>query len=210
MALWPHIPACPKLPIDSCGTAVGPTRARLPVTAFLAGLFTFAFAGLSCNETLPTYVEPKSLLEAGVQAEFERVGRDAIPQFSIYLRIRNTFDETLQGRKQLTGIFDVVLVRAPQYRATIAINQSHAIYPYLLRWQATPTLTFDSADSLVFLYPWDLYDDNGVYLPTDVFSYDTARHVGVPEEFEISGSFQVFNNTGQVVIPPTRCILNYR
>ena len=202
--------APPPHPVDSHYRTVDQRHADIRFTAFLAGLLAFAFAGMSCEESLPSYQEPKSILNGWVRGEFQSVTGQAIPQFWIYLGIENGYEETLQGKKRLTGTFEVVLRRAPEYRKTFTLDQTYAIYPYLLRYQSTPTITIDSGDSLLFMYPWDLYDDRGIFLPDAVFVIDTVQRTALPEDFDVSGSFQVFDNTGQVVIAPTKCTLYYR
>ncbi len=174
------------------------------------GVLLLSAVSLSCNETLPTYQEPTVLLDGKVDAYFERVGRDAIPQFTVLLRVRNIFDETLQGNKNLSGSLDIVSTRAPEYRKSANVGQGNAIYPYLLRYQLTPTITIDSGDSLLFMFPWNLWDDNNIFVPNALFVYDSTNHIWLPEDFVISGTFQVFDKVGQVTIQPTHCTLNYR
>jgi hypothetical protein len=174
----------------------------------IAGLLLLSCMGVSCNESLPSYEEPKSLFAGTLTPEFRyRSG------LWVHIDVRNTFDETLQGRERLTGTLEIVLMRDQQYRKTVALNSDFIVASAGVT-RSYDQVTVNWGDTLKLLYKWDFYDDNGNFLPVDVFHVHGEPGfpdilVADPELFLIRGSFQVFDKRGQLTFQSTQYLLTY-
>ncbi|HTP12546.1 MAG TPA: hypothetical protein VMM37_02925 [Bacteroidota bacterium] len=157
------------------------------------------------------YQEPASLFVGTVVPDY-RWGNMASTLW-IHINIRNTFDETLQGRERLTGTLEVILAREPHCRKTVALINTSVVNSTGVTRQ-NGQVTINRGDTLKLLYVWDFWDDNGNYLPTDVFHpHGEPGFPDIlesdPELFIIRGSFQVFDKNGQLTFQQAEYVLTY-
>lgn len=180
-------------------------------------LLTVAIAtlSLSCNESLPTHVNPNDLFR-GETSVFFYAPKNSLagsPQLWVYLVIKNDFDEALQDTSALLGSIDISLDRDPHYHKTASLDLSN-----LLTTDAfdpkTRLLTIGSGDTLALLYRWNFVDDNGIYLPDDVFhlqkdSQCPTRVFASPESFTVKGSLRLYKSTAPINNPELHYVLSY-
>jgi hypothetical protein len=181
-----------------------------------ASLLLVLLLNLSCDESLPSYSIPATIFESSISPLFVKT-RDG-PRLWVYLTVKNTFDETLQDTASLVGSLEIILARDQSIRKTVAFNRNYIYrnYPY----PSTPSidqnniLTFNSGDSLTFLYQWNFMSDNNIFLPQQVFTLtkdpnDPTHLTAAPETFIVRGSVQIFSRIGQVIFEPIDYILYY-
>jgi len=177
---------------------------------------TVGFLILSCREALPPYQTPQNVLAGELAGLYVLSASDN--SLKVFLTVRNEFDETLEGPAKLTGKIEIVLLRDPRIRKTAVLGPSNVLQAKGYNRQ-TGVLSLDPQDSIRLGYSWNLVDDNGIDLRTDVFSYlpdptcpDTlpeTRRIALGEKFLISGELLVFDQTGQVVPASREFVLCY-
>jgi hypothetical protein len=171
-------------------------------------------SSLSCTEQLPLYQEPDVLLNAKVDGEYWLSDVDHSLRF--YVRITNTFDETLEGKAQLTGSVVAFFARDTTIRKTFLLNSSN-----LLSGNYSPdgTLRIDPGKSIVLKAVWQfsdnkVIDDGGRDLafrgegPATFFSFVTDntcewRRFARPEDLILQATVTVFSGKAPITAGPT-------
>ena len=148
-----------------------------------------AVFNLSCDESLPPREDPKSLFRGTLKVEFHPGKVYGGSELWIYLYAINTFDETLQNNERMKGTLDIVLSRDPDYHRSVSLDWTNLVHG-VTRDPRTGQIVVARGDTMMLLYKWDFFDDNGVWLPNSIFR-------GF-ERVIISGVFQVFDKTGLV------------
>lgn len=169
---------------------------------------------LSCNEELPPYNEPEVLLNATVEGEYWLSVDDHSLNF--YVRMTNTFDETLEGKATLRGEVVAFFARDTTIRKTLPLGISN-----LISGDYTPdgTLRIDPGKSIVLKAVWrfngnKVIDDGGRDLTFP--GEDTAaffsfvedktcewRRFARPEDMILKATVTVYSGKAPVTAGPT-------
>lgn len=141
----------------------------------LLGALLEAGANLSCNDSLPPYVQPADVFHATVRnispADISYgypsiLGNDiallpvtiSSPQL-FFVDIVNTFDEVLQDQAVVSGTLELVDLDAPDVKATIPITSANIAG--LQYNSTTKILTLAPGDTLRLRCSWNYKTDDG-------------------------------------------------
>lgn len=158
-----------------------------------------------CDESLPTYREPASVFSTSIRGDYALSVIDN--SMKVYVTVRNEFDETLQGQASFRGSVEIVSARDTQVRKTFQVS-SRSLARAPGYDPATGRLTFNSRDSLVFLFSWNLVDDRGVDLRSDFFRYVvdrscSGRSLALPEPWILTTNLTIFDQRGNTTAQGT-------
>ncbi len=165
---------------------------------------------LSCNESLPSYAPPSAVFSGTLRGMTVPTRGDV--RLYVYFTVRNTYSETLQDHGRLSGLLQITLDRDPSFQKTVILDSTFFVTPQNLNMH-TGIVTVNPGDSLAFVYKWDLYDDNGNYLP-NVLTLKTdpqcpTMQRAEPESFTLNCSFQVFDTRGEITVVPVSYVFSY-
>lgn len=170
-------------------------------------------SSLSCNEELPPYREPEALLTATLDGEYWL--SDTEHSLRVYIRVKNIYEETLEGPAALTGTVNIVSVRDPSVKKTLTLGAKNLTWgDYsngILRIDPKSTITLQA----VWLFPGDTVriDDgrdiahvqNGsgfVFLNFVNDSTCRYRKLARPEDLLLDATLTVFSKKAPIVIEP--------
>lgn len=175
----------------------------VPILAFVA----------ACDESLPTYREPGAVLLGKVEANY--ILTSSANRVGIAVTAINRYEESLEGRRVLSGSIEIRSKRRPELRKTFAISPTHLIYARFNNNQ-TGMVRIDPGDSVRFLVSWDVSGADG---PDDepflsLFSYyidptcpgpppSPMRTIAFRETFILSGELRVFEQAGPAIVALT-------
>ncbi len=165
----------------------------------LVGLILLSLISLSCNESLPSYAPPATVFEGTLRGV--TIQTKVSDYVGVYFTVKNIYHETLQSHGMLSGMLEITFPPVPSFHKTVLLDSSFFVNPQNLNMR-TGVVTVDPGDSLAFVFRWDLYDDNGVFLPDLVQlkadpNCPTIRRAD-PLTLVFNCSFQVFDTYGQV------------
>lgn len=183
-------------------------------------LFRVALLALlvgSCDESLPLYEEPETVLAGKLEVLYDLspINNRLIVGFII----KNVFDETLEAPGVLRGSVEIESLRNPEVRRTYMIGPGSLIAARGYN-PATGTLRIDARDSIRFNVSWDFVaDDRGVDLRSDFFSYmqDVScndafinRCLAYTEDFTIRAEVKVYDQRAPVRVsrPYAMCFVS--
>lgn len=168
---------------------------RFSRTFVLSSTAGFWIAFGACESELPSYNDPSTVF-AGRANGFYSYGVTT-NSLSFFLTIKNSFDETLQGKAVLNGQLEIIPLRNSSYRRTFSLSDANLNYARNYN-STSKILTIDPGDSIQFRVSWSFMADNGVDLRNSFFRYfpDTScnvRTIALPEAFSIHGEMKVFD-----------------
>lgn len=178
-------------------------RVRLTRLRHAAVLFLL-FGSISCKESLPAFNNPQELLEGSLSPDYA-YGEDNT--LKVKFRVKNIFDETLQGKAILAGTIQLTLRRVPGVVKTFVLSDNDLIQARNYN-SATRVLTIDPGETIILGVSWDFTDDSGRDLRQDVFRYvpdptcKLLRKIALQEIFTIKGDFRTYNQTGDIRVGP--------
>jgi len=172
------------------------------------------FSFHSCDEDLPTYVEPSALLDAKIDGEYFL--SDTEHSLRVYLRVTNRYEETLDGSALLNGTIVVFSARDTTVRKTLTLTPAN-----LVQGSISPSglLKIDPKETIILKATWGfpgnrVIDDAGRNLSgadttrggffTIVPDPDCPyRYFAQPEDFVLTGSVTLFSQRAPVSAGPT-------
>jgi hypothetical protein len=187
-------------------------RLRPLFAAVLALMMLFSFH--SCDEDLPTYVEPSALLEAKIDGEYFL--SDTEHSLRVYLRVTNRYDETLDGSALLSGHIVVFSARDTTVRKSLTLTRAS-----LVQGSISPSglLKIDPNETIILKGVWDfpgnsVIDDSGRNLSGGDSTRGgffkivkdpecPFRYFAQPEDFVLKGSVTLFSQRAPVSAGPT-------
>lgn len=167
----------------------------------------------SCNESLPPYQEPQQLYNATIDGKYWL--SDTEHSLTVYFRITNVFDETLEGPALLTGKIQISSARDTSIHKTFLLGTTNLFSGYVLIGK---TLRIDPKQTMVLKATWDFIgdkvsDDKGRNLAGDsatasFFTYveDKTcqwRRLARPEDLLLQGTVRLFERTAPLEAGPT-------
>lgn len=190
-----------------------------PRTSYVLVLLSIGllFSSLSCNEELPPYGEPETLLTATLEGKYW-LGEEE-HSLRVSVRVTNIFDETLEGPAPLTGTITIVSARDPTVKKTLMLKSQNLIWGNyssdgVLRIDPKSTITLQA----VWLFPGDsVFIDDGrdiahnrggvaPFLTSVNDSTCRFRRLALPEDLLLQATLTVFSkkspiSTETVVFP---------
>jgi hypothetical protein len=172
------------------------------------------FSSLSCNEELPPYTEPETLLTAALEGEYW-LGEEE-HSLRVSVRVTNIYEETLDGPASLTGTITIVSARDPSVVKTLTLGPQNLTWGNysngILRIDPKSTITLQA----VWLFPADselignnVFVDDGRDIahyrrgvaPFLSFVNDSTcqyRRLARPEDFLLQATLTVFSKKGPI------------
>jgi hypothetical protein len=169
-------------------------------------LFSTVFLLLGpCDESLPPYREPDSVLAASIRGDYTLSAVDN--SMKVYLTVQNQFDETLQGTASFRGTVEITSARDPRVVKTFPVKAQNLIQATGYQ-PATGRLTLNPGESLVFLFSWNFVDDRGQDLRRQFFRYVqdlscSVRCLALPEPWVLTANVVIFDKTGNATTHST-------
>jgi hypothetical protein len=173
-------------------------------------LITIALAAalavsVSCDESLPQYQDPSTVLLGTVRAQYVISFTDN--SLHGFFTVKNVYEETFQGQAPLSGTLVMTAKRNPKVQKTFHLTANNITYAANYD-RATGVLTIDPGDSVVFSSTWNFIDDAGQDLRSTFFRYvaDTScdgRSIAPDETFLLEGSVKVYDRLPDVPGGPT-------
>ena len=156
---------------------------------------------LGCDESLPPRIEPKDLFDGKIEAEYILTASENVVRVRIF--IKNTFDETLEGKSNLNGFLQIVSARDPKIKFETKISNSNIISAPFYDPQ-TRQLRINPGETLSLNTTWNFFTTDSTDLRVEFFKMfsDTncnGRLVAQKENFKINGDLQIFENLTSVV-----------
>ncbi len=187
-------------------------RGRLRVPLLSGSLFFILIPG-GCDESLPSYREPSAVLQGKVEANYILTSSDN--RVGVAVTAINRYEESLEGRRVVTGSIEIRSKRKPELRKTLDVSSVHLVYARFHNSQ-TGMVRMDPGDSVRFLVSWNLAggDTPGDNEFLELFSYyidptcpgpppSPMRTIAFRETFILSGELKVFEQVSPVSIGPT-------
>ncbi len=168
---------------------------RFSRTFVLISTAGFWIAFGACEPELPPYNDPSTVFTAKVYGIYSlNVTTNSL---SLNVTIKNSFDETLQGKAVFNGQFEIIPLRNSSYRRSFSLSDANLAYARNYN-SASKILTIDPGDSVQFRVSWDFMADNGVDLRNSFFRYFpdatcSGRTIALPEVFSIHSEMLVFD-----------------
>ena len=168
---------------------------RFSRTFVLISTAVFWIAFGACESELPPYNDPSTVLTAKIYGIYSlNISTNSV---SLFVTIRNSFDETLQGKVVFDGQLEIIPLRNPAYRRSFSLSDANLAYAKNYN-SAAKVVSIDPGDSIQFRVSWDFFADNGVDLRTALFrNFSDAtcngRTIALPEVFSIHGEMLVFD-----------------
>ena len=164
---------------------------------------TFLFTGIICQEDLPPYEDPRTILQGTVEGSY--FFTQTQNSIQVRLTIRNGYDETLEGKALLTGSGTVTLLKDTSIHRTIAWTEG-AMVGSPRYDPATRILTLDPGEEIQFVHTWNYLDDSGNDVRQSVFVYRpdagcSLRVISHPETFLLSNRLKIFESMADLVVP---------
>lgn len=160
---------------------------------------------LSCEESLPPYNDPTNLFSGEIEAVYILSADENHAR--VVLRVRNIYDETLDGTAKIEGEIKISSERNPAIAKTIPITPSmFASGRYDSR---TGRLVIDPKEIIRFETIWDLTDDLGRHVRSTllVMVSDTTcpayRCFALPEEFRLTATIKLYERIALTAVGPS-------
>ncbi len=188
----------------------------------------------ACNESLPLRNDPVLPLTGNVETEVTSVykndGTLLYPEFTVYPKVKNVYDETLQGSGDFKGEIRVVWERDSSFVKTFVLNKNSLMEARRYKYDPSQNvLTMDQGDEITFFYKWNFVADNGRRVDSSfVLNVDGScwKIVQVPrgkrfanivwnprkfsvERFIVSGYIKPFKDLAAVIIQPYVVTIEY-
>jgi hypothetical protein len=166
---------------------------RDPLVRFLKGFMIISLLFLSCEEELPPYSDPTRLFEGELDGIY--ILQADTNYVRIALRMKNVYDETLDGIAKIDGQIRIVAKRDTTVKRTFSINTSMLVSG---RYDSrTGRLIVDPNEVIRFETTWDGRDEAGRHLRSTFFVMvpDTNciyRCFAVPEDFLLSATVNLY------------------
>lgn len=148
---------------------------------------------MSCNEALPSYDDPRNIIEGRMEALYVVSRFDN--SVKVYMLLVNKFDETIQALTDIAGEFTVVWSADPAFRRTFAVSAANLLYARNYD-PVTRILTFDPHDTIRFGVSWDLVSDSGDSLRGRLnYRPDPScpgQFISDPVVLQVSGEMKVY------------------
>ncbi len=168
----------------------------------------------ACDEYLPQYQKPNAVLEGRVEAQYVLTVIEN--RVRIFITAVNKYDETLEGRRALSGSIQIRSKRKPELRMTLNIKPLHLTYARSTSAQ-TGLIRLDPGDSVRFTITWNpLYHEDTLEGSefAEAFSYTIDpvcpgpppapfRTISFRETFIFSGELRVLDKFSPAIIEPT-------
>lgn len=166
---------------------------------------------LSCTESLPPYQDPTKLFGGSIDALY--LLSTYQNEMRVVLRVRNIYDEQLDGQALIAGQVEIVAVRDQAVHKTIQLTPLDLVSAKGYDRQSG-RLVFDPGEEIRFEVSWNFVDDSGRDLRSSFFVLlaDTtcqARCLGYREDFTLKAQINLYERTSSVVIGPTVFALWY-
>lgn len=157
----------------------------------------------SCTESLPPREDPAIRFLPSLSATYYLTPRSN--GLSVWCWLRNTYDETLQGRLAFDGKVEIIWQTDPSVKKVDRLTPTNLGYARNYNSQ-TRILTLDPGDSVGITYTWSIMDDSEADLRSRIFELRPdmgCLEGGVPirwiadtESFWITGSMMLFEGVG--------------
>lgn len=180
----------------------------LILSCYLVGVLPAA----GCDETLPSYREPGAVLEGRMEARYTLTASEN--RVGIIVTAVNRYEESLEGRRVLSGQVEIRSKRRPELRKTLTISPTQLIYARFNNNQ-TGTVRIDPGDSVRFLIVWNLAGEDtpegNDFLGLFTYYIDPAcpgpppgptRNIAFRETFILSGELKVFEQSAPALLGP--------
>jgi len=160
---------------------------------------------------LPPYKDPSTVLTAKVVGIYSfNITTNSV---SLFVTIKNSFDETLQGKVVFDGQLEIIPLRNPSYRRSFSLSDANLAYARNYN-SAAKMLTIDPGDSIQFRVSWDFIADNGLDLRTAFFrnfsdATCSSRTIALPEVFSIHGKMLVFDRIPAITATMSEFVFCY-
>ena len=172
-------------------------------TSFILLPLTFLFTGIICQEDLPPYEDPRTILQGTAEGSY--FFTQTQNSIQVRMTIRNGYDETLEGEASLSGAGTITLLKDTSIHRTFAWAVSTMVGSPQYN-PATRILTLDPGEEIQFVYTWNYMDDSGNDVRQSVFVYRsdagcTLRVISHPETFLLSNRIKIFESLADMTIP---------
>ncbi|NUN70444.1 MAG: hypothetical protein HUU02_12105 [Bacteroidetes bacterium] len=199
-------------------------------------VFSLCFLVLlsSCTESLPLRDDPVLPLTGTVGSEltslFQKDGPMVYSEITIFPKVKNIYDETLQGYGDFKGEIKVVWERDTSFSKTFILDRNSLTENRRYKYDASlNVLTLDQGDEISFFFRWNFVDDNGRKIDSAfTLKLDGScwKIVRVPrgknlaaifwnprkftvERFIVSGYIKPFKDLAAVIIEPLVLTVDY-
>ncbi len=149
----------------------------------------------SCDEPLPPRDDPTVVFQGKIEPEFALLS--STNALLVILKVKNVFDESLQGIALLTGNVEIAWAPFPDIRKIATLGPGNLIHArkYDVR---TGLLTIDPGDSIVFLYSWNIMAESERQMRAEIFTYRTdsgcpLRKIADMETFIVRAQVRVYD-----------------
>ena len=158
----------------------------------LVGALVQAATSLSCNDSLPPYIQPANVFRSYVRnisptaisySYASDLGNDISllhvtisPPQSFFIDIVNTFDEVLQDQPEVSGALELIDIDMPEVKATIPITVANLSGPQYNT--TTNILTLSPGDTLRLRCSWDYKTDDGKWAFEKAFIVEYVSNEG--------------------------------
>lgn len=188
----------------------------------------------ACTESLPLRNDPVLPLTGKVESTISSVymtdGVLLYPEMTVYPKVKNIYDETLQGYGDFKGEIKVVWERDSSFTKTFVLNKSSLMENRRYKFDPSQNvLTMDQGDEISFFFKWNFIADNGRRIDSSfVLNVDGScwKIVSVPrgkrfanivwnprkfsvERFIVSGYIKPFKDLAAVIIQPYVVTIEY-
>ncbi len=188
----------------------------------------------SCNESLPLRDDPVLPLTGTVGSEvstvFQKDGSVVYHEVIIFPKVKNIYDETLQGYGDFKGVVKVAWERDSSYSKTFTLDRNSLTENRRYKYDADLNLlTLDQGDEVSFFFRWNYVVDNGVRIDTlfplkvDLSCWKIVqvprgkRYANIVwnprqftvERFIVSGYIKPFKDLAAVIIQPFVVTIEY-
>jgi hypothetical protein len=176
----------------------------------IAGL-ALAAAGLSCDESLPVYVEPTNVMGLSV-VHVEQLDDHLAPpghqMARIVLQGVNNYDEPFLDSVRIEGTMRISWERQPYRYKTVTLTQRELTDQSLV---SDGKMLLVPGQAFTMEYFWNMRSDDGIYLPALMnFTWLTRRVCAPnvacadPETFIVEASLKVYDRLGSVHAVPAK------
>ena len=154
-----------------------------------------------CDESLPPKDIPQKLFEGKISPEYILTGQENVLRVRFILK--NIFDETLEGKLLLDGMFEIQSNKNPDLKKSEKFNLSQLTYAKNYN-PITNQLRLDPGDSITILYSWNFLSNDSIDLTKEFFNLQTdpactIRMVAREETFRFNADIQIFKEISPAI-----------
>ncbi len=166
-------------------------RRSLPVPLLIAGIIAL----FTCEESLPTYADPRDLLAlTGMTAEVTGFQRSFL---TVHIKGVNRYDDTLQDTARVNGSLRVWFPSHDQWRIILPINNKNIEDPTQYNGLL---LTLEPGDTFHLQISWNLVAEDSTdilpQIPVDYTGERSGVHYSEPELVNCQAAFSLFEQAG--------------